>query len=763
MPIASIRLRPGADTELTSAYDTAAYDDISDGRFKAGVFEKLGGWTKFTPFMIDGSPRDLHAWLDLNSQEYLAAATTTVLDVIVNGAISDISPQELETDGEPDFETTSTDETVEITDLSVTNVTEYDSVEFLTPVSVGGIILSGLYPIDTRTGTNSYTIEARAAASSTRANSAITDITNANPAVVTYTGDDNFANGDLIYIYDVSGMTEVNGLVFTVANVDTGANTFELSGVDSTLYSMYSADGTVSSAQVPEFTTTADSAVVSVRLQDHGLSVGAIVVLPVSTSVGGLSIQGKFTALSITSTDVFTISASLAATSSATAMMNDGEVALRYYITLTPGAAGLGYGLGDYGDGAYSIGGTPGSNQVGTAIPATNWSLDNWGELLIANIQNEGIYYWGSREGLTNMKLIDSAPLYNTGVFVSQSAQQIMTYGSSINAYEDAALGGIGTFQDPLLIQWCDIGNFNQWTPDADNFARNFRIPTGSKAISGCATKNRNLIWTDLELWAFTFINLPDVYSSNKIGDNCGIIGQHAYANFAGVTYWMGKQNFFSYSGSGVQVMPCPVWDFVFQDIDRTVEHLCVAGSNSDFTEVWFWFPSLSGGASVPDKYVKYNITEKTWETGGWGRSAWIDRSVLGNPIGFEPSGIIYTHESGYDDDEVALQPSFTTTFFSINEAQDFVVIDQLIPDFKYGTIEGAKDAQVSLTVKYVETPDETPIESGPYLVTSATKYVDLDPPIRGKLIALKVESSDIGSFWRLGLIRFRWAPDGRI
>ena len=760
MPQASVILRPGADTELTPTYDQAAYDDLDNGRFRAGVFEKLGGWTKYVPFIIDGDPRELHAWQDLNRNVHLAAATTTILNVITDGSIKDISPQELLTEFEPVFVSTSTDETIEIDDSNISDVTTYDSVEFLTPVSIGGIILSGLYPIATITGTTSYTIEARAAATLTRANAGITDITNANPAVVTYSGADNFANGDLVYLYDVGGMTEVNNLVFTVANVDTGANTFELSGIDSSLFSMYTTGGIASPAQVPEFTTTLDSAIISVRLQAHGQSVGNTVVLPLATTVGGLTIEGKYSVIAVTSVDVFTISANEAASSTATAMMNDGEVALRYYITLTPGAAGLGYGLGDYGDGPYGIGGTPSSNQTGTAIAATNWTLDNWGELLIANIENEGIYYWGPTEGLTNAKLIDNAPIYNSGAFVSQSIQQIIAYGSSINAYEG---GGIGVFQDPLLVQWCDISDFNQWTPGASNFARNFRIPTGSEIIGGCATKNRNLIWTDLELWTFTFINLPDVYSPNKIGDNCGLIGKHAFALFAGSAYWMGKNNFFTYSGAGVQTIPCPVWDYVFQDIDRTNERLCVAGSNSDFTEIWFWFPSASGGLGYPDKFVKYNTIENTWEIGVWGRLAWIDRSVLGNPVGFNTDGTIYSHENGYDDDGDPLISFFTTTYFSINEAQDFATVDRIIPDFKYGTIEGDQDAQIEVTVIYAEDPNDTPIENGPYMITSSSPTITLDPPIRAKLLALKCRSSDIGSFWRLGRIRFRYAPDGRV
>lgn len=768
MPIASIRLRPGADTELTPTYDQAAYDEVESGRFRAGVFEKLGGWTKFYPLVINGNPRALHAWQDLNQNKHLGAATTTVLNVITEGVLRDITPKEVLSENDPIIESTISDATIEITDDNISNVTDYDSVEFLTPISIGNIILSGVYPIATRTGTTSYTIEARANATATRASASITGITQANPAVVTYSGDDNWANGDLVYIYGVAGMTEVNGNLYEIDNVDTGANTFELSGINSTGFGMYTSGGTASPAAVPEFQTTTDSSIVTVRLQSHAQAVGNTVVFPEATTVGGLTIQGKYTVLSVTSVDLFTIAATQAASSTAATMMNAGEMSLRYYITLTPGVAGVGYGLGPYGEGAYGIGEAGGTDQNGTKIVATNYALDNWGELLIANIENEGIYYWGPTEGLSNAKLIENAPTKSRGMFVSQAAQQIISYGSSINAWDPVSqasgIAGIGVYQDPLLVKWCDIGDFTVWSADSINQAREFRIPNGSECIGGCAPKNRNLVWTDLELYAFTYTNLPDVYSPNKVGENCGLIGKHAFARYGDAVYWMGLRNFFVYAGAGVQTIPCSVWSYVFQDLDEINQHLCVGGSNGDSTEVWFFFPSISGGNGYPDKYVKYNIVEGVWDKGIVPqRSAWIDRSVLGNPIAFGPTGIIYSHEDGYNDDEDPLLPSFRTSWFSISESQQFVTIDQIIPDFKWGLEGGSQNAQISLTVYSVETPGETPRMNGPYLVTQESQYVTLDPPIRDKLFALEVSSSDTDSFWRTGLIRFRYAPDGRV
>lgn len=768
MTTTGVRLKPGLDVELTPTYDEAGYEEFENGRFRAGMFEKLGGWQKYYPLRIGGTPRAGHAWQDLNEVDRLAVGTTTQMVTIADGVLQDISPQELLTNTAVNFQTTSADATVEITDTNISNVTSEDAVEFLTPIAVGGLILSGIYPIATRTGTTSYTIEARANATATRANADITGITQANPAVVTYSGADNWANGDLVFISGVVGMMEVNNQIYVVANVNTGANTFELQGVDSSAFTAYSSGGVASPAQVPEFTTTTDSAVITVRLADHAQAVGNTVVFPVSTSVGGLAIQGKYTVLSTPSVDSFTISATSAASSSATALMNAGQVAFRYHIALAPGVAGLGYGLGFYGLGAYGVGGGAGSDQTGTPIAATNYTLDNWGELLLANPENGGLYYWGPASGLKNLKLVVEAPTKAAAMFVSQSAQQVFMLGASVNAWDPvnqaSGVPGIGIYRDPLLVQWCDIGNFFTWDADAANLARNFRIPTGSKLIGGGATKNRNLIWTDLQLWSFTFVNLPDVYAANQIGDECGLIGPHAWTRFADGVAWMGQKNIFRYAGAGVQPMECPVWDDIFQDLSETYKHLSVAASNADFTELWFFYTSASGGLSYPDKYIKYNVLDSggVWDAGPIGRAAWVPRSVLGNPIGITGDGLIYSHESGYNDDGQPLRPRFLTTWFSFEEAQDFIVVDRITPDFKWGVRGGAEDAQIQLTIYGVETPGETPITRGPYLVTKATQYVDLDPPLRAKQLALEVKSDDLDSFWRLGLVRFRWRQDGR-
>lgn len=685
MAYIGIKLSPGVDVEQTPTYDAAGYVETEYGRFRAGMFEKLGGWAKYYPFAIGGEGLALHAWQDLNKIKHLAIATTTEVDVITNGVLQNITPQELRTDFAPDFSTTIGDATVTIVDPNVTDVTSNDAVEFLTPISVGGIILSGTYRIATSAGGSTYTIEAR----------------------------------------ELATATEANGGV------------------------------------VPEFVTTLDSPTITVNLPDHGMLPGATFIAPIPTAVGGLTVEGRYIVLSTATADQFTISATTSATSADTQSMNGGDAALRYSISVGPGGAGLGYGVGFYGLGFYGLGGGGGTVQTGDPLVATAYSLDNWGELLLLNPEGRGIYFWGPNSGFVNASLIVEGPQYNAGMFVSMGQQQIIAYGSSIKAYEDPVLGGIGEYQDPLWYQWCDLSNFFEWTPRATNQAGGNRLPSGSEIMGGANTKNRNVLWSDLELWTLTYVNQPLIYVPNKVGDHCGLIGKHAWAAYGDALYWMSQNNFFTYSGGGVVPIPCNIWDLVFQRLNRDQQRKVVCGSNSDFTEIWWFYPTA--GSTRNNAAVKYNVLEGTWDPMPFGRLAWIDRSVLGNPIAIsETGGFIYAHEEGYNADGQPLTPRMLTGNFALNENQDFMTVDELVPDFKWGVAGGPETAQIAITLWLSETPGETPTPNGPYIVTKQSTYVTLDPPIRAKLVAVEISSEDTDSFWRLGLIRVRQAPAGR-
>lgn len=682
MPFAGVKLNPGINVEKTPLLLEAGYSYCSLVRFRDGLAQKYGGWEKFYPLAVGGTPRDLWAWQDLNQVNRLAVGTTTQVAMIADGQLSNLTPQTLTSDFAPDFSTSSGSTTVEITDPNISNVTTFDSVFFNTPISVGGLILSGLYPITTITGTDSYEIEAAAAATAT------------------------VANG--------------------------GA--------------------------VPEFSTTDGSSIVTVVLEDHGLTSDSdTIVFPVETTANNVTIVGLYSALTIQDADTFTILVNTKADATGSFDMNGGDAQLVYYLAQGPAAAGVGYGLGGYGLGGYGTGVVPVS-QTGDPITATDWTSGNWGEILLECPENGAIYYWEPTSGFTTMSLVSSAPPFNTGMFVSTSAQIVIAYGST-------AQQQIGVIQDPMLVRWSDSENFFDWTETESNLSRQFRVPIGSKIVAGMAVSNQNLIWTDLDLWVMNFIGFPNVYGFNMIGAGAGACSKHAVQKMRGGVYWMGRSNFYRYAGNGVEVVPCPVWDFVFQNLNLDYIENVRAMPNTGFNEVGYFFPSTASVSGECDCFVIQNITEpgQPWMIGPAGampRSAWIDQSVLGPPIATSSGGVIYQHETGNDADGNPLSWSWTTGYFRLAEGQDYVVVDQVRPDWKFGEYGGAQSAQINMTFNVVNFPEDTPEVYGPYSVTEATQY--LSTRFRGGLISITASGNDLGSFSRLGHCRFRYTPMGR-
>jgi hypothetical protein len=678
MAWANIVLTPGLNVEITPTLNRTGYTSTQLIRFKSGLAQKIGGWVKYYPNVIDGFPKATHAWQDLAGNKRLSIGTTTDLDDITNGIYQNIAPQTVTTNVAVNFATTIGSPIVTVVDSAINTMTTSDAVFFNTPVSVGGIILSGVYPISSTLSATSYTITAS---------------TNATATVVAPGG------------------------------------------------------------AVPTFTTTSGSANVTVGLAAHGLVAGSDIIFPVSTTVGGLTFIGRYVVQSVTSSSAFVITASNSASANAgPTAMNGGNVGFVYYISIAPQSTAGVYGAGTYGSGIYGLGFAL-TGQTGTNPANTDWSIDNWGELLMSSPENGGIFYWGPASGYLNSSLVTQAPFYNTGMFVSIAQQMVIAYGSTVTA-------GIGVYQDPLMIKWCDVGNFFQWYPTITNQAGSYRIPTGSKIVSGSATSQQNLIWTDQDLWAMTYVGSTFVFGFNKIGANCGIIAKHAKAQLSGNIYWMGTNNFFTLAGSGVAPMPCPVWDAVFQDLDLANASKCHAGSNSSFSEVIFFYPSKSGGLGYCDKYVKFNAQENTWDIGSLQRNTWEDTSVVGTPVATTNSGVVYSHENGFDGDGSPINYYYETGWFYVDSGREISFIDRIYPDFKWGLFGGSQNASVLVTIKTVNYPGDTPVVYGPYTVSQASQFISAR--FRARQIMFRFEGNDIGSFSRLGLVRVRYSPDGR-
>ncbi len=694
-----LTLRPGVNQTSTPALNEAGYSTSNLIRFfydpiQGGLAQKLGGWTRFYPTPMAGIVRALWGWEDTNAVTHLAVATenipattTAELSVITNGSRAVITPTYAITNNiTPSVSTTTGSPVVTIVDTTTTGITSYDTVYIQTHISVGGLVLYGLYPC-IQLSSNSYKI------------TALTILGEPNPATAT-----------------------------------------------------------TSSAALPLFSTTTGSAVVQVTLADHGYNVGDTFPVLIPTTVGGITFNSDYIVRTVTDPDNFLIIASSVASGTTTGYLNGGNVQFIYSYGMGPAQAGSGYGIGGYGRGGYGTGEsiTPSS---GVAISAENWTLGNWGEVLIACPDNdinvgqgalfEPIYAFDPTSGFPMATVIPQAPAVNEGVFIAMPQRQIVAYGSSLTGV-----------QDPLLINWCDVNNFNQWIALVTNEAGSFRIPRGSRVVGGIQGPQQAIIWTDIGVWQMQYIGPPLVYSFTEVGFGCGLIAKQAAGALNGVVYWMGPKQFYSLSGAGVQSLACPVWDVIFQNLDEANTDNIRCAINSMFDEVTWYYPTLTSGGEVA-AYVKYNASLQQWDYGQLARSAWIDQSVLGPPIGADPvSGYIYQHETSTDADGQPLCASFQTGYFALADGDVKTFVDQVWPDFKWGYNQGVQNATLSITFYVADYPGQTPAVFGPFTVTQSSTY--FRPRFRGRLVSIGIQSNDVGSWWRLGGIRYELMPDGR-
>ena len=760
MPHASLKLIPGVDQNRTVALNEAAIWDSNLIRFVpdrqgTGVPQKLGGWTKFiTTASWNAIIRSLHAWSDTNVHRYLGIGTDSTLWSSESGDPAiDMSPQYYTANIPVSATTTTGSATVFITDTN-SYVSSYDSIYIKTPIAVGGIVLSGFY------------------------NCTLNPLSNADS-------------------YSINAVNVIGIATPATSNVTNG-------GV------------------LPTFTSTVSPSTqtITVTLANHGQAVGSTFAVQVATVIGGVTLFGNYTVLTVPSTSTFTIAASAAPTSATTVTLNGGVAQIIYYIG-QQATAPSGYGTGGYNLGGYGVGsGTnlagrtytsttvstigvvttvtipstvvylvPGTIVEDTASPTRNsftvtsatsganstftftgvpygttfvvttwgfvmpdpaesdWSLDNWGEYLVASPHNGTIFFWNPAQVTGHATVIPNSPLINEGCFVAMPERQIIAYGSTFTG-----------FQDPMLVRWCDVGNFTNWVATVTNQAGSFRIPKGSKIVGGMQGPQQGLLWTDLGLWSMMYINPPLVYSFNEIASGCGLVGRKAMGTLAGTVYWMSQSQFFRLAGDGVEVVDCPIWDVIFQDIDTDYWDNVRCAPNSRFGEITWYYP-VTGSGGVPTKYVKYNALLNQWDFGTLTRTAWIDQSVFGPPIGAGGDYNVYQHETSNNADGNVMNAWFQTGYFAAQEGELKTFIDQVWPDMKWGEYDHPQTASVTITFYTADYPGDTPVAHA-YTVTRETQFIT--PRFRARLVSIKVESNDLGSFWRLGNIRYRFQPDGK-
>lgn len=676
MPMQSITLRPGVNTQVTQSQNEAGVSESQLIRYKDQLIEKYGGWTQYYPITMSSTVRDMHAWQGLQSNKFLSVACTGSLNIIQSGALSDVTPQTRVSSFAPLFSVSSGSNVITVVDVG-SSLSVFDTVFFNTPVAVGTTLLMGAYPINSVGGSSTYTVVSSAASNTT----------------------------------------------------------------------------VVSSGKLPTFTTVANSGVVTVNLSNNNFQQvpGLFYGFFAPTSVGGLTINGPYQVNSIIDSTSFTIVAPTAASSAATSTMNSSLVSVTYYIAIgPPPAAGGGYGIGPYGVGGYGIGGTAGTGANGTPITAVDWTEDNWGEVLLACPENGPIYYWSPDSGFSTAAVIQAAPFFNGGIFISMPQQILVAWRSSQPV--------TGT-QDNLLVRWCDSGNYTIWNDAADNSAGSFRLPTGSYIVGGMQASNYGMIWTDTDAWIMQYVGGTVIFNFTQVGSGCGLIGKHAAGVIGNDVYWCGTNNIYTIQNGGVEPLHCTVWDFLFQNLNTTYQERIRCAPNSSFNEITWFFPSLQS-TGENDAYIKYNFLEKEWDYGYLARASWVDVSPLGQPIASDPT-TIYQHESGYNNGNQPMSTSFTTGYWTISDGNEMGFVDFVLPDMKFGTYNDRHSADLSITFTSLNyTGDPNPRTYGPYAFNASTEYINTR--IRGRFMSMTVTSNDLDSFWRIGRIRYRWAPAGR-
>lgn len=514
---------------------------------------------------------------------------------------------------------------------------------------------------------------------------------------------------------------------------------------------------------VPSFTTANASPNVSVNFNNHGLVVNNPFVVQVLTNVGGFALSGFYSVFSVTDANHFVIQPGGNGNANTTLSENGGNAQIQYLIhtgLVSAQPAVLGYGQGIYGQGIY------GGAQTGNTIaPLREWFPDNFGQDLVCNYTGSPLYLWvppvatgnvAIPINTTNFPLATNPPKQVNVSFVTTPQRMVVCLGCD---------DPVSLNFDPLLVRWCDAGDFTQWAPTSANQAGTFHIPSGSALRGGISAPNFNVLWTDIDMWLMTYLGgtglAQDVWGFNKVASAVDLFCARGAAVYRNLVFWLSSNGFFVFDGNQVRPIPCAVWDKFWLNLNRLQAEKISAQVNSWFGEISWSFPSASGAGEV-DARVTYNIKENSWTYDDPGtvtaRTAWIDDNVYGAPIGIDVNGYMQQHEVSNDNDGTPLFSSARTGWFSAAEGSLVTMMERLSMD----AIAVGGDQTLQITVLAQDYPTGPVRTYGPY-----TWNPTQGPPYqivraRGRFFSIQVGSQGPGSFWRLGNFRYDGRKAGR-
>ncbi len=425
--------------------------------------------------------------------------------------------------------------------------------------------------------------------------------------------------------------------------------------------------------------------------------------------------------------------------------------------------SGSGWGAGTWSRGGW------GSSSTDSVVTNTLrlWTHDNFGEDLLMNVRDGGIYYW-DQTGTLSSRAVDitslaggtSVPTVAKQILVSDRDRHVLAFGCDTESNPGV--------QDPLAIRFSSQESLTDWQTTATNTAGELRLGSGSEIVTAVETRQQILVFTDTTLYSMQFLGPPFTFGVNSLSENITIAGPNAAVAVDDNVFWMGQSEFYVYSGA-VQRMPCMVRDFVFSDLNDGQIEKVNAALNTQHSEIWWFYPSAN--SDEVDRYVVYNYSEKVWYYGSMGRTAWIDRGIFDFPFAANVDGFVYEHEIGFDDgttDPVSAIPAYIQSSpIDIGDGEQFMFIRRMIPDvdFKNST---AILPETNITIDVKNAPDGTysSSQTDVFVKTQAAsvnaRTEQLYFRLRGRQMRFKISSDELGVDWRLGSPRIDIRSDGR-
>jgi hypothetical protein len=731
MPFQKLQFRPGIVREVTTLTNEGGWYDGDKIRFRAGMPQKIGGWTAQTYNTFLGTCRSLWNWVTLKGFNIVGLGTHLKFYLENGDEFYDITPIRETNANTTTFVATNGSSTITVTDTLANAIQVGDFVTFSQAVSLGGNITAAVlnqeYQIQTVISGTQYTITARAAVPGNIA------ANNGGAPVLANASDSGNGGSATDAAYQIAIGPEISVL-------GTGWGVSPWGGF------------------IPGGATT------TLPASPGGDINNSVTTIPVTSSssftgTGAILINSEY--ITYTSSAGNQFSGGLRGQDGTTAVSHTGGATV-YQATNFPG----------WGE-AYS----------GSSAPLQQlrlWSQSNYGEELLFSPRGGPFYRWqplsGSTPAFTTRGTVvqgTDVPSKINQIMVSDATRITIAFGCDPYGLYNSQV------QDPMLIRWSDQENYNDWTDTDTNQAGSYRLSRGSLIVGALQSRVEILVWTDAALYSMQYLGFPLVWGFNILSDNISIASPNAMATATGAVFWMGTDKFYVYDGR-VNTLPCSVRTFVYDDINRNQFAQCFAGTNEGYTEIWWFY--CSSGSNVIDRYVIYNYGERVWYYGTLTRTAWLDTSLRDFPIATTGNNLLVNHESGVDDGSTnppsPISSYIQSSDFDIGDGHNYGFVSQIIPDI---TFDGSNTSgltsvnpSVNLTVRPRQNPGSAYGTATSPLLQSAQSYAGqqtynvqqfgqiLYTRVRGRSMAFKIESSTRGTQWQIGVPKIDIRSDGR-